>query len=93
MWRKCNVSVPQVLESEKKLQLISLLNLNLKHIKFTIKDLNVIPISKLMQIHNLSSFDPVLDSVLEYEINVHDSYVLLFTSGYEGNSNRSKLKC
>ena len=92
-----NVSVPQVLESEKKLKLLNLLSLNSKYGKFTIRDLKCNSESDADNTNlaalNLAPFDSVMDSVIEYEINEHDSDVLLFISGYVSNSISGKLKC
>lgn len=91
-----NVTVTQVLESEKKLKLLSLLSLNSKHGKFQIRDLkcgfSTHQEDQILQ-SNLHPYDSVIDNSFHFEINEHDSNILTFISGYVSYSVSNRLKC
>lgn len=92
-----NVTVTQVLESEKKLKLLSLLHLNSKHGKFKIKDLKCDFGTDEDDHHapqlNLQPFLSVIDKAFHFEIDEHDTSILTFISGYVSYTVTNKLKC
>ena len=80
----------------KKLKLLNLLSLNTKNGKFTIKDLKCnygTEEEHPTTVINLAPFDSVLDDIFIFEVNEHDSDVLIFISGYVSNSLCHKIKC
>ncbi len=78
-----NVSVNQVLESEKKLKIINLLQLTSKYGAISISDLTCQPSSDLAVVSSSEIPNPfctIFDQIFDYELSKHDSDVLLFIS-------------
>ena len=93
-----NVSVTQVLESEKKLKILNLLTINSKFGSFSIKDLKCNSLDDEDVHKSLDNipfpFDSITDfSIMNGELSEHDLDVMIFISGYVSHSVCGRLKC
>lgn len=91
-----NLSVAQVMESEKKLKVISLLSLGLLDNKaLPVTDLTFSSVNDVDQPSTspLAIFESILDNDLDYELPDDDVNVLLYISGYVIHSVQKTLQC